>query len=402
MISDEPFPHESPPTRVTEIASIMADRGHRVVLLCTGGRIVAGYSLRRPLVNLLPKIVPISGVLRVYPPAIRLGQSNPLSKLFQGVFNMISTLLFGGFLAVSGLIQPNVIYSSTAHAQGLIASFLSGLKCVPLIVDYGDPAFVREAGIMLKINSFLERIALSRASVVVSTDPVTSRYLVVRYNRHPAFIPNGYDRSFLTDSVKASTRADRKQLITFVGKIDVSLYRFDILLEAFKQVLDKAPDTKLRLIGPGEDGGKLRNLMSRLGIDDSVEFLGFVQHRVVARLLDEAAVCVHLTNDTCLGLKVFEYMARRKPVVIASPWWHLYDDFLKNYWNCILVPLSPTDVANAMSKLLTDSGLAQTIADTAFKMIQDYTWDKVADDMLTLMKGLTHTGQPQMPILSAS
>jgi hypothetical protein len=37
----------------------------------------------------------------------------------------------------------------------------------------------------------------------------------------------------------------------------------------------------------------------------------------------------------CTGIKVAEYMAAKKPVVTAAPWWNMYSELLENGVNAL-------------------------------------------------------------------
>jgi glycosyltransferase involved in cell wall biosynthesis len=285
------------------------------------------------------------------------------------------------FLGLRGL-RIDAVYSSTAQSQGLIASILSAIWHVPLIVDYGDPSFVRDAGLVRKIGTLLENISLNRSDAVISSDPVISRYAYSICGKTPILLPNGYDQDLFPSTTCHSQRSSSDRFVTFVGKIDTSVYRLDVLLLASKRVIDAIPETRFRLIGSGPGIAKLRHLASELGVQRSIDFVGPIPHNEVASWICESEVCVHMTNDTCLGMKVMEYMASGKPIVIAAPWWDKYDSVINSGLNCITVPLDPGALATAILRVMQDREYATYLGRNAQETASNRSWDEISETLI--------------------
>lgn len=82
-------------------------------------------------------------------------------------------------------------------------------------------------------------------------------------------------------------------------------------------------------------------------------------------------------------LKLFEYMAARRPIV-SSNLPSLRE--VLNEQNCLLAePDNPESFAVAIGKLLGDSELGDRLADQAYNDVQKYSWDKRAQKILTLI-----------------
>jgi len=342
--------------------------------------------------NFLPKMVIANSVVWMFPPALRLPIATGFVKILRSVFNIVSSLLFVIVLLRLRALRVEAVYSSTAQSQGLIASVLCAIWRIPLIVDYGDPSFARDTGILRKIGSLLESISLNRSDAVISSDPVTSRYVYSRCGKTPIFLPNGYDSTLFPSVACHSERCLADRLVTFVGKIDTSVYRLDILLLASKRVIDAIPETRFRLIGGGPDIRKLQQLASDLGVQRSIDFAGFVPHENMASWICESAVCVHMTNDTCLGMKVMEYMVCGKPTIIAAPWWDRYEIAIKSGYNCITVPLDPDAVATAILTVMRDRDYAVTLGRNAYETARRYSWEEISEAMIQTVRNLL--GQP--------
>jgi glycosyltransferase involved in cell wall biosynthesis len=392
MISAEFSPNPPAPTRVSTLAKIFARRGHSVFLLSNSGRLARGRAISSLLKNLLPAKAEIDGVTWFFPPALRTNSAKGLPNAAEGLVSMASTLMFGLLFLLCEGMRPDIIYSSTAQSQGLIGSFLMTVLGRPLVVNYGDPAFVRDTGIVRKIERFFEIVTFSKADLVFATDPVIVEFVRQEFGKKAIFLPNGYDADlFQNPSNNRRTRSGFK-MIVFVGKIDLSIYRLDVLLKALRLVTDRLPDVRLRVIGSGPDRVRLKSLASQLAIEKFVDFAGPAPHEAVPQQLADSYVCVHITNDMCTGIKVTEYMAAKRPVIIAAPWWKRYNQFLENGVNCIMVPLAAEDLAAAIHRLLTNPRIAEGLATNGFMTASSWTWETVADMKMALIEELIGQG----------
>jgi phenylacetate-CoA ligase len=243
----------------------------------------------------------------------------------------------------------------------------------------------------------MENLSLRECDLVISSDPVISNYIERRTGKSSFFLPNGYDPLFSQVRFhEGRPLAERRNIIIFVGKIDLSVYRLDILLVAAREVVDRIPDAIFRFVGAGRDLARLKRLAGELGVERAIDFVGSVPHENVASLLRESKVCIHLTNDTCLGQKVMEYMASGKPVVIASPWWRKYKVLLKNGYNCVLVPLDAGMVATAILKVMRNQRLAARLSINAFNTARRHTWDNVAARLYDVMRNKRGFRSPRL------
>jgi glycosyltransferase involved in cell wall biosynthesis len=168
----------------------------------------------------------------------------------------------------------------------------------------------------------------------------------------------------------------------------MSVYRLDILLDASKLVIDAVPEARFRLIGAGPDIGKIRQMALNLGVNQSIELFGFIPHTEVAARICESEVCVQMTNDTCLGMKVMEYMASRKPIVMAASWWDEYESVIKSGYNCITVPVDPGALATAVVEVMQDRDYAAKLGNNAYETARHYSWNNVSEALMEEVRTL--------------
>ena len=163
----------------------------------------------------------------------------------------------------------------------------------------------------------------------------------------------------------------------------------DVLVEALARV----PEMRGLLIGghPGEsDEARLRALAHRHGIGDRITFTGMVPKREVSRLLLDASVFVVPTIDTPSArytspLKLFEYMALGRPVVISDlpP----VREWVEDGRNAVLVPPGDAEgLAVGLRRVLADQAAADRMAQVAFNEAPMYSWARRAERLELLLQ----------------
>src|SRR2546430_12291664 len=92
--------------------------------------------------------------------------------------------------------------------------------------------------------------------------------------------------------------------------------RFDLAIRAFAEVRRRHPRAQLVIPGPPTSHtASLRELVSELGLEDSVLFLGPISERELQSLYEGAAVYVYPAPEEDFGMGVIESMAKGVPVV---------------------------------------------------------------------------------------
>ncbi|MFC2054068.1 glycosyltransferase family 4 protein [Chloroflexota bacterium] len=102
------------------------------------------------------------------------------------------------------------------------------------------------------------------------------------------YLPNGVERSrfqykddIKINKLKNQLKLHNKKVISFVGSLSFPSHPVNLLIEAYKQILSRIPDSVLLLVGSGEAEFKLRQQVERLGLSSFVHFCGFVPPAIV-------------------------------------------------------------------------------------------------------------------------
>jgi glycosyltransferase involved in cell wall biosynthesis len=158
-------------------------------------------------------------------------------------------------------------------------------------------------------------------------------------------------------SPAAETELSRQDHIIWVGGL-LPAKRIDLQLQILKSVLKEAPNARLIVVGGGKSEPELRLLANRLGVEDSVDFLG-VRHDV-PELLRSARVFLSCSQVEGLPTVALEAQATGLPVVATDIAPHR-ESLAKEFHPYLFSVDSPEDAANSIVRILKDSALRQKL-----------------------------------------
>jgi glycosyltransferase involved in cell wall biosynthesis len=242
----------------------------------------------------------------------------------------------------------------------LVTRFLDG---IPFVVTYGYhyAEVARIAGSRLKpwLYRRLEHAAFPRAAGVI----VTSRQMESLLASHPAkprlaYFPNGVDTDSFAPAPPTSV-PPRPRTVLYAGRLEreKNLAR---LIEAL--ALLKELSLKLCVLGDGSLRGDLHRLAREAGV--TADFLGVVPHGELPRYF-RAADCFVLPSLTEGNPKaLIEAMACGLPCA-ASARGGIPSIMEDGVTGLLFDPESPTGIARAVERLLTDAALARGLGERA-------------------------------------
>ncbi len=192
-------------------------------------------------------------------------------------------------------------------------------------------------------------------------------------------IYNGIDTSSFPMSV--GTKATVPTITSF-GRL--KRYKsVDHIIEAMPMILEQIPDARLEIIGKGDDQPFLASRVAALGIEASVEFVGFVSNDEKVRRLQRSHVMVNTSMKEGWGITNLEANACGVPVVSADA--PGLRDSVRTGVSGLLYPYGDTRVlASTIIRVLNDPELRQHLSEGAISWASQFTWDRSAEQMRTL------------------
>ncbi len=164
------------------------------------------------------------------------------------------------------------------------------------------------------------------------------------------------------------------------------------LLEAYARLLRGRATTDARLVLVGDlqgdvfhsDQARLRERVSRLGLNGHVVFAGFVPDPELVYLYNAAQALVLPSFDEGFGLPAVEAMACGTPV-IASRVAALLE--VVGRGGVFFDPHSPDELAERLSEVLRNGELRRTLGDAGVQQARRFSWERSAQAALNAFAG---------------
>ena len=201
-------------------------------------------------------------------------------------------------------------------------------------------------------------------------------------------IPNGVETN--GSDYKTDYKLDNTATLVFVGRLHPQK-GLNVLLPAFKQVIEKKPNVEWRLwlVGDGPLRAELEAMAQQLGIAGAVKFWGKVDD--VPSYLAQADMFVLPSRAEGMSNALLEAMAYGLPCVATRISGNV--DLIQHEQNGLLVsPQSETDLAKAIVRLAGDETLRHKIGRSARCTVEtEYSIDSVAQKYIELYHTLLQT-----------
>lgn len=189
--------------------------------------------------------------------------------------------------------------------------------------------------------------------------------------------------------------SDERPVLTYVGRV-AHEKNIEFLVKVFARVRTKIADAFFVIAGEGPARESLRQLVSRMGLADSVRFVGYLDRNT--SLLDCYAagnVFVFASRTETQGLVLLEAMAQGTPVVSTA---ELGTKFvLKPGAGALIVPERVEEFAEAVSRVLEDKALQAALAASGKEY--SLTWSSLrwAQRLAEVYRSLSGVGSGRQP-----
>jgi mannosylfructose-phosphate synthase len=179
-----------------------------------------------------------------------------------------------------------------------------------------------------------ERQLYRQCEAVIATTPAQTDMLRTDYDvplEKLRVIPPGYDETRFFPVGQASRDVLRRKL-GFHGKVVLTVGRlarnkgYDLLIQAFREVVSRVPDAQLHLAIGGENPGRQEQLLleeyqqlaHRIGLADRIRFAGFVPDADLPDLYRAADAFVLSSRYEPFGMTAVEAMACGTPTIVTT------------------------------------------------------------------------------------
>ncbi|NEO88187.1 MAG: glycosyltransferase family 4 protein [Spirulina sp. SIO3F2] len=273
--------------------------------------------------------------------------------------------------------RPNLLHVNWPFPHGLMALPASKLLGIPMVFSFygGELLLAKKFPFVATMLRWLLPVA-RQVTVISSFTQGLVRKLAI--SKTLTLIPYGLTIEAKPAKVRQSSEVPK---LLFVGRLD-ERKGVRYLLDALPLILAEE-QIELRIVGKGILEAELQAQCQSLGLDEVVDFLGFVTKEELA---EEYATCdifvlpaiVDSKGDTeGLGIVMIEALAHAKPVV-ATAVGGIPDVITPEVTGKLVPEKNPEALANAIVNLLRDPQKAAAMGQQGLLDIQDrFNWDRI-------------------------
>lgn len=262
-------------------------------------------------------------------------------------------------------IKPDILHAHYASSYGLLGAIANYHPYV--ISVWGSDVY--DFPIKSPIHKFIIKYNLKKADYILSTSNVMKMETQKYTNKAIEVTPFGVDiNKFIPN------KTEKEEIVIGTIKTLEEKYGIQFLVKAFKQVKEKNKDLvlKLRIGGKGSQEEYLKELSRELGIEDDVNFLGFVKPNDVIKEFQnfDLAVFPSTLDSESFGVAAVEAEACGTPVVVTDVG-GLMESTNPNVTSLVAKKNSVEDLAGKIEILVRDAELRKTMGLAARKFVEE-------------------------------
>jgi glycosyltransferase involved in cell wall biosynthesis len=363
--------------------------------------IIKGVEVHRPLIADASNVFPMFVIddLKKWGTNIRL-----FNDIF--IYNVLSATKFiNSMLKKEGCLYDVVcVHDWLSSIAGIITK---NETTIPVIFHVHSTEWGRSGGQGSQVVSYLESAMAQKADRIITVSHAMQEDLV----RHGwpkskiSVVWNGVDpehynpRKCKPEEVEAIRSKygikPEEKMVLFLGRLTWVKGVIN-LVQAMPMILEEYPNTKLVILGKGEQQSDIVEAATKLGISSKVVCrFEFVPEK--ERILHYAAadVCVFPSTYEPFGIVSLEAMAMEKPIVVGAQGVVGFREQVAPFGpdqNGVHVNGgNPADIAWGIKEVLCDPIRAKRWGENGRKrVLQYFTWRKVAEQTLQIYEMLQH------------
>jgi glycosyltransferase involved in cell wall biosynthesis len=216
-------------------------------------------------------------------------------------------------------------------------------------------------------------------AVVANSEGLRILALRTAKNHDVCIIPNGVDTALFCPPESAPS--NETPLLLYVGRVSEEK-GLDDLINALGEI--KSTAWRLKLIGDGPYMTTLRPLVNKVGIQDRVDFLGWLPREALIKHYQSADIFTFPSKHEGMPNSVLEAMSCGLPVLATRISGN--EELVHDGTNGFLVaPSTPHALTAALTNMLATPGQRSTLgAESRRIVLQSYDWQRAAREYMLL------------------
>ena len=198
------------------------------------------------------------------------------------------------------------------------------------------------------------------------------------------YIPNGIPDEFFKIKNKPRGKEDKAKTILFFGRV-APIKNLEILIKAYKIILEKKYKVKLKIVGPAEKGYKQRLLDIVNQSNVNVEFLGAIYDlKQKIKIVQDSDIFVLPSKREASPQALIEAMAFGKIVISSAT--QGGKEIIKDDKNGFLFEIGNVEhLAKKIAYCLDNSSSLERIRKEAKNSVKSLVWSKIAKNEESLI-----------------
>ncbi len=291
-------------------------------------------------------------------------------------------------------LEPDLVHALHLTSYG----FLAALTNVhPLIVSVWGTD-VLEAPNLTPFHRWLTRYALGRADLVTATGLhlATATLPYVAQDKPVTVVPYGVDMAQFKPKKR---RAHKKTVIGAVSRLSIEK-GMSYLIEAFALLQQRHSNVSLQIAGDGPEEEALKALSRQLGVEDCIEFRGWIEHTELPAFLQGLDIFALPSTYEGFGVAAAEASAMALPIVATNVYG--IPDVVVDGETGLLVPSKdPAALAEALSRLVEDHDMRIALGEAGREYVaSQYDWQQNTHQMDLIYENVAgwKASAPERPV----
>ncbi|MFP4496914.1 MAG: cob(I)yrinic acid a,c-diamide adenosyltransferase [Vulcanimicrobiota bacterium] len=197
---------------------------------------------------------------------------------------------------------------------------------------------------------------------------------------------------------KYGIKKDEK-LLLYVGRLGQEK-NLMFMLQAFKNAVEEAPDTKLMIVGQGSELENLRYSAKQMGLADKVILPGPVEYSEIPAYYAAGYAFVMTSTTEVKPLALLEAMASGLPVVAVAAAGS--SDTVNDGYDGILTGLDRDRYSEALIRILKNKELRDSYSDNASKTAEQYSIEATSKKLERLYIDLANKDRTRKKVFTGA
>lgn len=274
-------------------------------------------------------------------------------------------------------IKPDMVFAMEYNPTILRAVHWCRKHNIPF-VSWTDGTLNSEKNIG-KVQKLSRNYIIKRASAFVASS-TASKETQIAYGADPSKCFVSYLTVDIDKYLAKKDSYEARQMI-YVGSL-IQRKGLDLLLPAMAETSE---DIRLIIVGEGQEKQALKEQIAKLGLDERVEFKGFVEGEALRELYRTSDMFIIPTREDCFGLVILEAMCASLPVISSKYADGARDLIVEGENGYIVDPEDTKTFAGAIEQIFAEGRLAEMGA-CSYQKAQEFSFAQVAEGAIAALK----------------